>query len=158
MDLIRILCSQFFTQIDWKDVVLACPKLAFCNVIGKSSHVVNSVESVFLGRYLIVSVFPLISLPAYIYYEQQRVRRSCWTRQFFYSDTHFCDSWLCVSGSVNRVGMVVGSVPGTFQCFCLPIFRSSIDSSLFKCERWVANDCASQKKSRILKKKMPALH
>ena len=57
MDLIRILCSQFFTQIDWKDVFLACPKLALCNVNGKSSHVVNSVESAFLGRYLFVSVF-----------------------------------------------------------------------------------------------------
>ena len=65
-----------------------------CNVNGKSSHVVNLVESAFLGSYLCVSVFlkALIFLQACIYYEQQRVKRSCLTRQFLYSDTHFCDS------------------------------------------------------------------
>ena len=56
--LIRLLCSQFFTHFDWKYVFLTCPKFAFCNVVGKSSHVVNSVESAFLERYLFVVVFP----------------------------------------------------------------------------------------------------
>ena len=57
VDSIRILCSQFLTHIDWKDVSLTCPKLAFCNVIGKSSHSVNSVELLFLTGTWLFSCF-----------------------------------------------------------------------------------------------------
>ena len=137
VDLIRILCSQFYTHIDWKDVFLTCPKLAFCNVLGKSSHAVNSVDSAFLSRYLFVFVFPeaLIFLLTCVYYEQRRVERSCLTRQIFDSDADFCDSRLCISGSVNRVGIVVPSVSVIFQCFRLPFFKSLTDSSFFKCAR-----------------------
>ena len=79
------------------------------------------------------------------------------TRQTFDSDVDFCESWFLVSGSINGVGTVVASVSGFFQCFLLPIFRSLIDSGLFKSAIWVATDCASQK-SHGYRKKMPALH